>query len=249
MTAASPPSVEDIARRGHCSGCGLCQSVSGGAIQVSLNDTGYMRPATTAPAEASALRTILSVCPGVSVTTPASETPIDPLWGPIESLMIGHATDPQIRFTGSSGGVITATATYLLTSGAVDAVVTNRVNPEDPLGNQSFVATTAEELLEAAGSRYAPSAPLRDIVQIAQTYERICFVGKPCDIAALRAYTAVNPLIAERIQYYLGFFCAGIPSRKGGRRRGHPTGHGRGPGDRVPIPRQWLARAHRRQNR
>jgi coenzyme F420 hydrogenase subunit beta len=44
---------------------------------------------------------------------------------------------------------------------------------------------------------------------------RFAFVGKPCDVAALRRYETLNPSISERVPFMLSFMCAGIPSRKG----------------------------------
>ncbi|MDQ2089652.1 Coenzyme F420 hydrogenase/dehydrogenase, beta subunit C-terminal domain [Marimonas arenosa] len=45
---------------------------------------------------------------------------------------------------------------------------------------------------------------------------RFTFVGKPCDVAALRALAAEDPRIGASIPYMLSFFCAGVPSQAGG---------------------------------
>ena len=38
------------------------------------------------------------------------------------------------------------------------------------------------------------------------------FVGKPCDVAALRSYTEMYSELKESIKYMFSFFCAGMPS-------------------------------------
>ena len=41
----------------------------------------------------------------------------------------------------------------------------------------------------------------------------LLFVGKPCDVAALRRYALLNPGANAKVPFMLSFMCAGIPSR------------------------------------
>ena len=161
------------------------------------------------------MKRIMAVCPGVTIGRPPSSARVDLLWGPVTELKVGHSTDPSLRFSGSSGGAISAVAKHLLSTGAVDAVVTNSADPNNPIGNQTLVLTDPDEVAVTAGSRYAPSAPLKNIVGTVAKHQRICFIGKPCDVAALRRFSARDRRIAERVKYYITFFCAGIPSEHG----------------------------------
>lgn len=43
--------------------------------------------------------------------------------------------------------------------------------------------------------------------------KKYAFVGKPCDVAALRNYAEMNSTIKKSVIYYFSFFCAGTPSR------------------------------------
>ena len=47
-------------------------------------------------------------------------------------------------------------------------------------------------MIEAAGSRYGPAAPLIDIDQVLNREEPFAFIGKPCDIAALRNFAEID---------------------------------------------------------
>ncbi|PZN92116.1 MAG: hypothetical protein DCF31_17665, partial [Alphaproteobacteria bacterium] len=69
-------------------------------------------------------------------------------------------------------------------------------------------------ILAAAGSRYAPSAPLAEL-ETWLARGRFAFVGKPCDVTALRARARTDPRIAAQVPLMLAFFCAGIPSAAG----------------------------------
>src|SRR5690606_15477419 len=45
--------------------------------------------------------------------------------------------------------------------------------------------------------------------------DRLAFVGKPCDVAALRALAAEDPRVNLRFPVMLSFFCAGVPAQAG----------------------------------
>ncbi len=83
------------------------------------------------------------------------------------------------------------------------------------MGNTPVISRNRDEIADAAGSRYAPSSPLAGIAPLLEGTERLAFVGKPCDVATLRAWERVDPRIAERFPVKLSFFCAGVPSLEG----------------------------------
>ena len=77
------------------------------------------------------------------------------------------------------------------------------------------MSVTQAEVFTAAGSRYAPSAPLARLEEILEAPGRTAFVGKPCDVAALRAIARSDPRVDAKIPWMLSFFCAGVPSQTG----------------------------------
>jgi coenzyme F420 hydrogenase subunit beta len=44
---------------------------------------------------------------------------------------------------------------------------------------------------------------------------RLAFVGKPCDVAALRQYLRLRPELAPQLPILISFMCAGVPSING----------------------------------
>jgi coenzyme F420 hydrogenase subunit beta len=137
------------------------------------------------------------------------------LWGPIQACRTGHAIDADLRQHASSGGVISALLTYLLASKTVDYVIQVGAASASPLDNLTVISTTAENVYDAAGSRYAPSSPLANIQEHLASPGRFALVGKPCDIAAMRAMARTDARIDEKIPVMISFFCAGVPSRRG----------------------------------
>lgn len=208
--------VNSITRNGLCSGCGLCESIAPkGAIQVMLNNSGYLRPQINHTLTAEIEKQITAVCPGLTVQHPKGTKKYHPIWGPLIKVLTGHAVDPEVRKQGSSGGVLSALLIHLVDTGKVDFVAQIATSQQNPLENELQISHTREDIIRAAGSRYAPSSPLRHLHDLLATGKKFAFVGKPCDIAALRRYSEINTAVKTQVPYMLSFMCAGIPSMHG----------------------------------
>lgn len=208
--------MQGVVERGFCSGCGLCAGISGGFVSMHLNRSGFARPV---PQEGwsfppAAAQDLAAVCPGARLEHERPTAPVHALWGPLLSVWTGHATDPQVRHAGSSGGVISALACHLLDRGTVDAVVQVVAHPSEPLRNSTQISTTRADVLRSAGSRYAPASPLESLHEWLQPGRRLAFIGKPCDVAALRQYLRRYPDCRDSVPYMISFMCAGVPSQK-----------------------------------
>lgn len=209
------PLLEAISAGNLCTGCGLCESVTGGKAKMAFNQHGFLRPLVHQPLSAAEESLVRAVCPGVGLAHAPETATYDPLWGPLVAVRTGYALDPALRHGGSSGGAISALLSFLLESGKVDYVLHIGASLTEPLLNEIKLSSNRAEVLANAGSRYAPSAPLTGIDALMARPGRFAFVGKPCDVAALRQYALQNPLVNEKIPYMLSFMCAGIPSMKG----------------------------------
>lgn len=212
--------IPDVVQNGLCAGCGLCEAVADpGVIQMRISREGYLRPHQQAPLSAAQARVLADACPGARVehapASSAASPSYHPLWGPLVGVRAGHSLDPEIRHQGSSGGGISAVVAWLLESGQVDFIAQIAVSRDDPLRNDLQISTTRADILSAAGSRYAPSAPLAGLRQLLERGQRFAFVGKPCDVAALRRYGRHDPRVGEFVVAMISFMCAGVPSLHG----------------------------------
>lgn len=198
-----------------CTGCGLCVALGEGAIAMEVAAPGYNRPRQTGPVPADFDRNFETICPGATVA-PWHEAPHGhPYWGPYHEVATGHAVDEEVRHRASSGGMISALLIHALRSGLVDAVIHVVADPAHPTRNILRRSTTRDDVLDGAGSRYAPSSPLATVDSLLASDERFAFVGKPCDVSALRQLATIDPRVAERFPLVLSFFCGGIPSHAG----------------------------------
>lgn len=211
------PSLARVAQGDLCAGCGACAGLFPEQIRMEAQGRGWLRPVQSAPLSEREDRIIAAICPGLGQTVEADGRPDPVLWGPHVSVQVGWAVDPEVRHAGSSGGALSMLLIHLLETGEVDAVVQTAAAPDLAIGNATVISTSAEDIVAAAGSRYAPSAPLDGLTRLAADGRRFAFVGKPCDAAALRALIAIEPKYGQIFPVILSFFCAGVPSHSGGK--------------------------------
>ncbi len=199
--------VKDSTIRKYCVGCGLCKSAVG--CKMSEGENGYMELGGLKPEDKAFID---NVCPMSEVSLKRLST--DDIWGSRLETHFAWSSDDTIRKNASSGGVLTAICIYLLKENLVDGIVHVKVSDESPIRNVVHISTTEADILQSMGSRYSPSSPLADILQIVDTDKKYAFIGKPCDVTALSNYIEQNEEYKKVFPYLLSFFCAGLPSRK-----------------------------------
>lgn len=208
--------VETIVEGGLCQGCGACVAAVGAdRLVMKIDANGYARPARIAAPRAEEGDIVAAVCSGYSLDQDADGRTYDDNWGPLVSVQTGYATDPEVRYQSSSGGVISAVAIHLIKTGAVDFVLQTHASTTDPVGNETSPSLDRAAVIASAGSRYTPGSPLADLETHLTSGGRFAFVGRPCDVAALRRMALRDPRIDTQVPIMLSFFCAGVPSRHG----------------------------------
>ncbi len=223
VTQTSSPAerLNRITEDAMCIGCGLCQSVAGPqTVQMQVVETGYERPVVTGELTHEMVDHLMDLCPGTRIEgLPECEidetTKTDLVWGPYQSMSLAHASDPDVRHKGSTGGVLTALGMYLVDSGEVDFILHARASTTEPTFGERAVSPTAADVLAGAGSRYGPTAPLIDVLEQLDKDRPFAFVGKPCDIAALRNLARVDARVNTLVKYMLTPVCGGFMPPQG----------------------------------
>ena len=210
-----------IVEQGLCIGCGLCQSIAGSdRVRVSKTMAGYLQPIVEGELDHATVDRIYAACPGTRVEglpehLLEADTKQDNVWGPWRRMVRAWAGDPQVRFEGSTGGVLTALGVYLLESNRVDFILQVKTSATEPSFGDPALSFTATDVVEAAGSRYGPAAPLLDINAVLERKQPFAFIGKPCDIAALRNYARQDERVDELVKYWLTMVCGGYGTPRG----------------------------------
>ncbi len=210
-----------IVEQGLCIGCGLCQSVAGeDRVRVIKTSSGYLHPVIEGELDHDTVDRIYEVCPGTRIEglpqrLVEPDTRHDNVWGPWRRMVRAWAGDPEIRFEGSTGGVLTALGQYLLTSGRVEFILQVKTSATEPSFGDPTLSFTEADVFEAAGSRYGPAAALTDIGAALDRGQPFAFIAKPCDVSALRNYARQDDRVDQLVRYMLVMVCGGFGTPQG----------------------------------
>jgi coenzyme F420 hydrogenase subunit beta len=121
-----------------------------------------------------------------------------------------RATDPEVLGDGQDGGLVSALLVWGLDSGRIEGALTSRLSTTRLWDCEPFLATTRQEVLEAAGSRYTYAAnPLAMRQAEERGLKRLALVGMSCQASINGTLNArrVNKY-ARRILLTIGLLCS-----------------------------------------
>ncbi|RLF70374.1 MAG: hypothetical protein DRN40_04760 [Thermoplasmata archaeon] len=123
-----------------------------------------------------------------------------------------------VRSLRPRGGAVTALISAALTAGEIDGAVV--VKADDLWRPKAVIATSEEEILSAAGSKWVITPMVRAILDALRSrrLEKIAVIGTPCQAQALRdmkEYPLQTGELASRIKLIVGLFCMGSFTQDG----------------------------------
>jgi len=195
-----------------CNRCGTCVGLSGGAIVFNDREGPY-RPVLRKDLSDSEFTRIWNACPGKEFPFPyyrkqiyGKHSKFHIYMGAYENLSICHALDPDIRSRGASGGVLSATLVYLLEKKRIDGAIITRMAHQKPWLSEAFIATTREEILEGAQSKYTLTSVNEILDRSAVFKGTLAYVGLPGQVQSIRKLQEKNDPSVANIAYIFGPF-------------------------------------------
>jgi coenzyme F420-reducing hydrogenase beta subunit len=133
-------------------------------------------------------------------------------WGRAESIglhrsiMAARARDPDITKVCQDGGVVTALITYALDSGIIDGALVVGQEDRAPV---ACIAAGRDDVIRAAGTKYGVVPVLKALraAVVDRGLSRICVVGSPCHIQAIRYLKYKGLPLASSASLMVGLFC------------------------------------------
>jgi coenzyme F420 hydrogenase subunit beta len=108
-------------------------------------------------------------------------------FGVYRRIIIARTTDDQISKVCQDGGVVTTLLLFALKNGFIDSAIVTGSDKEKPFYPVPMLATTAKEIMEAAGTKYSCSSNILALTDVLkQKKASVAFVGTPCQIHAVR---------------------------------------------------------------
>jgi coenzyme F420 hydrogenase subunit beta len=214
--------ISQVVKDGLCHGCGTCISLCpNSAIELKINERkGVYYPSIDID-KCTSCGVCYKVCPGHSVDfkglnqTIFGKQPDNHLLGNYLNCYTGFSNDSDIRFSSSSGGIVSTLLIHALQKGLIDGALVTRMNEHNPLLPEPFIARTEEEILKAGGSKYCPVPANIAIKTILENKGRYAVVGLPCHIQGIRKAEEINKVLREKISLHIGIFCANSVSFHG----------------------------------
>jgi coenzyme F420 hydrogenase subunit beta len=138
-------------------------------------------------------------------------------FGIYRRVVVARSTDESILEVCQDGGVVTTLLTFALKNKRVDGVAVSGTDKDKPLYPAPTLATTPQQILQSAGTRYSYSPNLLAFKKgIEQNRKKLAFDGTPCQIEAIRKIQMI-PLknYVEKLKLTIGLMCSGSFSYKG----------------------------------
>ncbi len=200
---------KSVVDQGLCTRCGTCVGVCPVGV-IALNEDYFpiLKGKCVSCGYCSAC------CPGKDVNYPSmskefSNTQYDfnNMEGYIENNFVSYPTDKGIRYAGASGGLVTGLLVYLLEKGRIDGAVVVGPDPEYPYRTKGVLATTVDQIRNAAQSKYCVTPSMEVLQQIRKKQGKFAIVALPCQIHGLQKIAAVDPALSSKISYIFGLYC------------------------------------------
>ena len=200
---------EQVIARGLCTRCGVCAGVCP-TRAISFDEDAFPKLS----GDCIKCGFCVNCCPGGEVNFPELSNrifnrdydPDDP-HGYIEDIYVGYPANQTIRMAGASGGLTTGLLLYLLEKKEIDGAIVVDMDSEKGYLTKGVLATTAQEIRDAAQSKYCITPSMELLKTVRKTKGCFAVVGLPCQLHGLRKLEQVDPSLSNKISYYFGLFC------------------------------------------
>ena len=190
---------KNISKVHDCYGCGVCATACGRKIiEIGLNEDGFYEPHITDESKCTNCGICTEVCAYLHDDLSLKNPEIHPY--------AAWSKDHLVRRKCSSGGAGFEIGKYLLGQGYKVCGVRYDA---DKNRAEHYIATTVEELIPSAGSKYIQSYTV-DGFKAINRKEKYLVTGTPCQIDSFRRY--IKKFRCEDNFVLLDFFCHGVPS-------------------------------------
>lgn len=195
-----------VISKGYCCGCGVCVGVC--PVEV----IGY-EALPKLIGKCIRCGRCSDACPrglGEINIEPHKEAIKDELIGPYLNISTGKATKTEILERAQDGGAVTSILCACLESGYIDGAIVTRMDTEKPWKPIPIIATTKEEIISAAGTKYHYPFEFSVLRKAAKELklQSLGVVTRPCSTEGVRRLQqSRSKKRGEAIKLVVGLFC------------------------------------------
>jgi len=214
--------VSYVVKNQLCTGCGTCKSVCPtSAIDMRISSDKSIYEPLINESKCIKCKICYNVCPGHSINFFEMnqefflQQPSEPWIGNFLGCYLGHSNVRQIRYNSTSGGIVTQLLVYLLENDLIDGALVTRMNNNNPLKPEPFIARTKREIIKSATSKYCPVPVNIGLKQLLIDEGKFAVVGLPCHIHGIRKAEKIFNDLKNKIYLHIGLFCSHMVNLNG----------------------------------
>jgi len=201
--------IREVVNSGLCNRCGTCVGLSGGKITFSDRTKRYLPQVEDEQLNSE----LIKYCSGNAFNFPEENERIygadgahNIFTGAYKNIYIGNTLDENIRLQSASGGILSAILIWLLEKGRIDGAVVCGMSEKEPWLTKPYIATTKEEILAAAQSKYILTSVNEILPEIEKFDGNLAYVGLPGQVQSIRLLQKDKHPAVGSIKYILGPF-------------------------------------------
>lgn len=202
-----------------CTGCGICEGACPSHAIKTVVKEGRFLPLidNSLCKNDKGCHRCMDACPGVGIDLTRiakeqyadAEMKQDKMAGRYLKCFSGHSNNEEIRYHCASGGMVSQFLIFLLEKHYIDGALVTAFDADNELMVESYIATTAEGVLKAKGSKYAPVSLHKAVSDVkAAPGSRYVIVGLPCHIQGFRKLEAIDRKFREKVLGYFAIYCS-----------------------------------------
>jgi len=202
---------KNVVATGRCVGCGTCVAVC------PFNCLEYIEEKPSLIKECKICGICPQVCPQHEWSWSNAENFVfgrkrkaEEDFGVYRRLVVAQAKDDKTLKVCQDGGVVTALLSMALKNGFIDGAIVSGISQEKPFYPAPKLATTPEEILKCAGTRYSYSPSILALSEaVKQKKANMAFVGTPCEIRAIRKMQMAGlKRYSAPLKFLIGLMCS-----------------------------------------
>ena len=199
-----------------CTGCGICEDICPKNAIAIVRTRGVYRPSLDKSlCLGNKCGRCLKSCPGIGINLLSMARKMfvdsyikeDKYIGRYVGLHTGYSLDEDIRYHSASGGMVSQFLIYLLEKNIIDGALVTGYG-DDHITPISYIARTADEVINAQSSKYCPVALNKVGNEIARSEGKFVVVGTPCHIQGFRKRAAIDRRFREHVVGYFSIYCS-----------------------------------------
>ena len=217
--------MEEVVNPGKCIGCAACLTI----CPVDVFDYENEKPVDVRNSACVFCELCVDACPVLRPTDQdlpqqieLRQPVMDDGFGPYAYGVLARTTKEYILEAGQDGGICSALGVHGMQTGQLKGMVVGNEDPDNPQMGYAHLATTPEEVITSARSRYSYQPNTLVLVEaMKRGIAPLAVVGVPCQVDGVRQqqFSSIRLDVAEwyrqNIKLVIGLFCSEAFTEKG----------------------------------